>query len=129
MSQPRTLNVADLKTNRDSLHWEPHGLHGRSGAWIWRLFQCEQTGQQVAVIRCEPGSHANRHIHEGHESFLILDGRFEDESGSYGKGELVVYPPGSQHSWCSPEGALIYVVWGGPVKPVELPADTEAYSS
>lgn len=119
MYQPKTLNLTELNTLPDNLFWETHGSHGRSGAQILRLFHCAQTSQQVALVRCQPGSHAQTHIHEGHESFLVLEGRFEDESGSYGRGELVVYSPGSQHSWRSPEGALIYAVWGGKVKSAE----------
>ncbi|HUW00589.1 MAG TPA: cupin domain-containing protein [Gallionella sp.] len=115
MYSPLALNLAEISTNPDSLTWEAHDSIGRKGTRIHRLFQSEKLGQQVALVHCAPGSYAQSHFHEGHESFYVLEGCFEDESGRYGKGQLVVYPPGSQHSWSCPEGALIYVVWGGPV--------------
>lgn len=49
----------------------------------------------------------------------MLSGRFEDDHGSYGPGDLVVYRPGSRHAWRSPEGALIYVVWGALPMPTD----------
>ena len=115
MTAPLTCNLDALIRNPDSIPWEEHRRYGRVGARIHRLYRNEETGQQVALVHCAPGATAQAHRHEGHESFLILDGGMQDEHGSYKKGDLVVYEPGTQHSWSSPEGALIYATWGGPV--------------
>lgn len=121
---PTVLNLMLLASNPDTIQWDAHQQLGRSGASIHVLFECNRSSQRIALIRCEPGAHAQSHHHTGHETFLILDGDFADENGEYGKGDLVIYPPGSTHAWQTSKGALIYAIWGGPVssliEPVRL---------
>lgn len=112
---PNHINLMTLVDNPDAIQWERHSQLGRVGVSIHRLFQDTQSGQHVSLIRCEPGAFAEPHHHGGHETFFILDGSVEDEFGTYGKGGLVVYQPGSTHRWRSPNGALICLICGGPV--------------
>ena len=42
------------------------------------------------ILRIAPGQKIASHTHKGQELTLILDGAFEDETGSYGRGELIV---------------------------------------
>lgn len=111
----KLVNLATLSQNLESLAWVEHSSHGRQGARIHYLYRNEQSGQQVALVHCRPGTQAMPHRHLGHESIFVLEGSFQDDAGRYGKGELVVFPEGSHHGWTSPEGGLMYVVWGGPV--------------
>lgn len=113
--QPTSVNITSILDNSANINWEQHNALGRSGAEISRLYREENSGQQVALIRCVPGAMAEKHVHTGHETFVILEGDFQDESGVFKKGDIVVYPPNSSHSWRSNTGAIILAVWGGRV--------------
>lgn len=110
---PDIINLDKITENPEIVKWEHHQTLGRKGARISTLFECKETHQKIALVQCFPGAFAENHIHEGHETFLMLDGCFEDDAGSYHKGDLIIYPPGSNHSWRTPEGALICAIWGG----------------
>lgn len=112
---PVTLNLFSVLKNIDSVAWEAHSTLGRKDARIFELFQ-DDSGQRIALVHCAPGASAKSHLHTGHETFLILDGTFEDDNGVYHHGELICYAPGSEHAWRTPQGALIYAVWGGRVE-------------
>lgn len=121
MNSYHSLSLSQLVAEPDSLSWTAHDTHGRYGSRIHVLFQCPSSGQQVALVQSKPGAYAAAHQHEGHETILVLEGSFEDQYGVHRKGELVHYPPGSQHSWHSDEGGMMYVVWGGRVKDMQQP--------
>ncbi len=118
-NQPPLVVNLGTAAEPDLLEWTTHSSLGRHGARIFSLFKCENSGQHVALVSCAPGASATTHVHPGLECFLVLSGRFEDDHGSYGAGDLVVYRPGSRHAWRSPEGALIYVVWGALPMPTD----------
>lgn len=120
---PLVINLSAAAAEPDRMEWASHSSLGRQGARVLSLFKCEHSGQHVALVSCAPGAAAAAHVHVGHESFLVLSGRFDDDHGSYGPGDLVVYRPGSRHAWRSPEGALIYVVWGAPPTPPHVASD------
>lgn len=115
MQFPHSINLDEIIGNPDLIAWDEHVRFGRVGARIHCLYQDAVSGQRVALVHCRPGAHARLHLHNGHETFLVLDGTFHDESGIYAKGDLVVYRPGTKHAWHAPDGALIYAVWGGTV--------------
>ncbi|SDO81353.1 cupin domain-containing protein [Pseudomonas poae] len=112
---PTVFNLLNVANQPDSIDWSAHTQLNRNGARIHTLFECTESAQRIALIRCDAGASAAAHHHNGHETFLILDGDFEDENGLYHKGDLVIYPPGSTHAWKSSTGALIYATWGGTV--------------
>ncbi|KPW41404.1 Anti-ECFsigma factor, ChrR [Pseudomonas amygdali pv. mellea] len=130
---PTVFNLLDISNDPDSIQWSAHQQLGRNGASIYTVFECGESAQRIALIRCEPGASAQSHRHLGHETFLILDGDFEDENGLYLKGDLVIYPPGSSHAWKSSNGALIYATWGGAVTSTKvdpvLATNSAAYDS
>lgn len=113
MNLPLVVNFDALINNPDLISWEKHNTLGRNGARISTLFQCDKTDQKISIVQCQPGARADCHIHDGHETFLILDGSFMDDFGTYHKGDFVIYEPGSKHAWSSEEGALICAIWGG----------------
>jgi len=45
-----------------------------------------------------------------------LEGSQVDERGRYGRGTVVVNPPGSEHAVASPEGCVVFVTWELPVE-------------
>lgn len=126
MNAPHCVNLVEVADAPNSIPWEAHNRLGRVGADIHALYDDAASGQRVALIRCMPGATAQAHVHHGHETFLILDGAFQDDSGTYVKGDLVVYRPGSRHGWSTPNGALICAIWGGPVSSCDEPAVTSA---
>ncbi|WP_432721109.1 cupin domain-containing protein [Jeongeupia wiesaeckerbachi] len=115
MHLPKVVNLNALPDNLESLTWEAYSSHGREGARIHDLHRDADTGQRAALVHLQPGAQAQAHRHEDYESIYVLEGGFQDETGRYAKGDLVVYPAGSHHAWRSAEGGVMYIVWGGPV--------------
>ena len=70
-------------------------------AGIWRRM-IERDGGEVAratsVVRYAPGTRFPPHTHELGEEFLVLQGSFADEHGTYPAGTYVRNPAGSSHS-------------------------------
>lgn len=73
----------------------------------------DRVGGEVArattIVRYAPGSHFSAHSHDGGEEFLVLEGTFSDEHGTYPAGTYVRNPPGSSHSPSSAEGCILFV--------------------
>src|SRR5512140_157328 len=68
--------------------------------------------ERVALERWEPGTRIARHEHPGGEEILVLEGRFEDEQGSYADGAWIRSPHGSSHAPFTDTGCLLYVKGG-----------------
>lgn len=92
--------------------WQPF----RSGIEIHRLYGEIGVGRAAALLRYAAGASLPVHRHAGFEQILVLEGAQVDERGRYGKGTLVVNPPGSQHQVTSPEGCVVFVTWDLPVE-------------
>ncbi len=73
----------------------------------------DRVGDEIAVatsiVRYRSGSRFAAHRHDRGEEFLVLDGVFADENGSYPAGTYVRNPPGSAHSPRSDEGCVLFV--------------------
>lgn len=69
----------------------------------------------IAVLRYAPGASVPLHIHPDVEMILVLDGAQSDASGTYRAGDVVINPPGSQHSVFSDEGCVVLLTWSKPV--------------
>jgi anti-sigma factor ChrR (cupin superfamily) len=73
----------------------------------------DRVGGEVARATCieryAPGSHFDRHVHDGGEEILVLEGVRWGESGHYGAGTYLRNPPGSAHAPFSREGCLLFV--------------------
>ena len=120
-SYPNKANISNL----DNVDWQDHSSQGRQGALINYLYQDQRSGQSVALVCFKPGSSAPTHLHVEHESIFVIKGDYEDEFGHHFAGDLIVYPPGSYHSWRSNAGATLYVVWGGVTQLVtDIPKET-----
>jgi len=64
-------------------------------------------GAEVRLVRFRPGLRFPRHRHDGPESLLVLEGRYQDETGrTVGPGERHEMPAGSEHA--------LRVEWGEP---------------
>lgn len=69
----------------------------------------EEVARATSIVRYAPGSAFSPHTHDGGEEFLVLDGTFVDENGSYPAGTYVRNPPMSQHTPSAPDGTIILV--------------------
>ena len=74
----------------------------------------DRVGDEVArattIVRYAPNSRFSQHSHDGGEEFIVLEGTFNDEHGSYPKGTYVRNPIGTSHSpFVSDDGCTILV--------------------
>ncbi|MEO1204384.1 MAG: cupin domain-containing protein, partial [Pseudomonadota bacterium] len=73
----------------------------------------EYGSEHVALVRWAPNTEFRRHTHFGGEEIFVIDGRFQDEHGSYPAGSWIRSPHMSTHTpFTGDEGALIYVKVG-----------------
>lgn len=80
---PVTLNLLSVLKDMNELAWETHTSLERKDARIFDIYRDDVSGQRIALVHCAAGSSAKSHLHTGHETFLILDGSFEDDNGVY----------------------------------------------
>ena len=103
--EPEDQTFVRIDTNTAA--WHPGLVPGLE---VLPLYGCG--AEQVALVKWQPGTVFQPHVHEGGEEILVLDGVFADEQGRYPKGTWLRNPPGSRHSPYSDEGCLIYVKTG-----------------
>lgn len=90
-----------------SLPWIASPLPGVERRPLYRLGG--EQARATSLVRYAPGSHFSAHQHSGGEEFLVIEGVFEDENGSYPAGTYVRNPPGSGHTPGASEGCMIFV--------------------
>jgi len=75
-------------------------------------------GEGFHVYRMPAGMTTRRHIHNGHEQFLILEGELVEDDGRVLKpGDLVFYRDGTEHHSYTPNGCLLAVHIAGAETP------------
>ena len=72
----------------------------------------DEVARATSIVRYAPGSHFDRHVHDGGEEILVLEGVFSDEHGDYPAGTWLRSPDGSAHQPYSETGCLIWVKTG-----------------
>ncbi|MEM0985787.1 MAG: ChrR family anti-sigma-E factor [Pseudomonadota bacterium] len=65
---------------------------------------------ETELYRLEPGVTVPRHTHAGSEFTLVVTGRFADETGSYGPGDLSVKGPEHVHRPVADMGEVCYAL-------------------
>ena len=91
--------------------WRPSPMPGVERMMLDRLG--DEVARATSIVRYAPNASFSTHVHGGGEEFLVLEGLFEDEHGSYPKGCWIRSPHHSQHApFTGPLGALIYVKTG-----------------
>ena len=72
-------------------------------------------GEGFHVYRMPAGMTTRRHIHNGHEQFLILEGELIEDDGTVLRaGDMVFYRDGTEHHSYTPKGCLLAVHIAGP---------------
>mgnify|MGYP001303798084 CR=1 FL=1 len=100
-------------TKRIAIDSEKETWHKSPSDGVERLYLERDDGGESAVatsiVRFAPGSKFDKHIHDGGEEFIVLEGTFCDEFGSYPKGTYVRNPQGSAHNPFSDSGCKLFV--------------------
>jgi anti-sigma factor ChrR (cupin superfamily) len=68
-----------------------------------------EVARATSIVRYAPGSEFSPHVHTGGEEFIVLDGVFQDEHGSFPVGSYIRNPPESSHTPSSEAGCVIMV--------------------
>lgn len=68
-----------------------------------------EVARATSIVKYAANSHFSSHVHNGGEEFIVLEGTFEDEHGSYPAGTYVRNPPMSSHTPGSTLGCTIFV--------------------
>jgi anti-sigma factor ChrR (cupin superfamily) len=91
----------------------------------------EEVARATSIVRYAAGSHFDRHVHDGGEEILVLDGVFSDEHGDYPAGVYMRNPPGTSHTPFSRDGCTLYVkLWQfapDDTEPVRIDTSTAAW--
>jgi anti-sigma factor ChrR (cupin superfamily) len=69
----------------------------------------DEVARATSIVRYAPASRFSAHTHDGGEEFLVLEGVFQDEHGSYPAGSYVRNPPTSRHTPGSAPGCVLFV--------------------
>jgi hypothetical protein len=67
-------------------------------------------GADATFLRLRPGTRFPRHEHVGSEEALVLAGTGHDQGQVYGPGDVITYPPGTQHEFFAGEGRDLVLV-------------------
>jgi len=100
VSQRVVLHAADAA-------WVPSPMPGVQRRMLDR--QGGELARATSLVRYAPGSRFSRHLHDGGEEILVLEGVFSDETGDHPAGTYLRNPPGSSHAPFSGPGCLLYV--------------------
>jgi len=87
--------------------WTPSPLPGVDRRMLDRVG--DELARATSLVRYAPGSRFDRHVHDGGEEILVLEGVFSDEAGDHAAGTYLRNPPGSAHAPFSKEGCLLFV--------------------
>ena len=80
-----------LPGSLDSLRWRNYGAAAEIELPI------KAPGYRTTLIRVRAGRQVPQHTHEGSELTVVLDGAFHDETGHYGRGDLVIADSSLDH--------------------------------
>jgi len=70
----------------------------------------DEVARATSLVRYAPNSSFPSHVHGGGEEFLVLEGEFADERGTYPVGSYVRNPIGTSHSpRIGEQGCVIFV--------------------
>jgi anti-sigma factor ChrR (cupin superfamily) len=91
---------------RDAV-WNASPLAGVDRRMLDRIG--DEVARATSIVRYAAGSRFDRHVHDGGEEILVLDGVFSDEHGDYPAGAYLRNPPGTSHAPFSRGGCTLFV--------------------
>jgi putative transcriptional regulator len=93
-----------------ALHSMSLGKTANIGKLSRTRVQLDENEIHTSLLHIEPGGGVPEHTHKGFELTLLLDGSFEDEKGTYVKGDFIMLDGSHQHHPISSQGCLCYTV-------------------
>ena len=91
----------------ESLEWLSSPMIGVNRRPLDRVG--DEVARATTIVRYAPGSEFSAHVHTGGEEFLVLEGTFQDEHGSFPTGSYIRNPPQSKHQPRSETGCIMLV--------------------
>ena len=100
------FNLRAVQNARGAV-WNASPLPGVERRMLDRIG--DEVARATSIVRYAAGSHFDRHVHDGGEEILVLDGVFSDEYGDYRAGAYMRNPPGTSHTPFSRDGCTLFV--------------------
>ena len=94
----------------DSVDWQPGAVAGVASKTLYAQSGFTDT---VRIERWDAGTEVGRVSYAKGAELLVLEGAFEDETGSYGGGTWLRFPVGASHSPSTRAECVLYVKEGG----------------
>ena len=91
----------------DDIAWQDSPMPGVTRRPLDRIG--DEVARATTIVRYAPKSRFSAHTHDGGEEFIVLQGVFEDEHGSFPAGSYIRNPPTSSHTPGSESGCTIFV--------------------
>ena len=92
----------------ENYQWVASSMPGVDRVMLDRIG--DEVARATSIVRYQPNSEFSSHTHGGGEEFIVLDGEFADEHGSYPKGSYIRNPIGTAHTpKIGDAGATIFV--------------------
>jgi putative transcriptional regulator len=109
--QPREMQIADMPyflprslNSLDVSNWSKLGKLSRARV------ELEDGTLHTSLLHIGAGGSVPQHTHNGFEITLLLEGSFEDEMGTYGRGDFIWLDGKHQHTPVTKEGCLCLTV-------------------
>ncbi len=112
--QPDDLETVRIDT--ESAAWTEGSVEG-----VRVLLLADRTYERVTLERWAPGVFPGERIYPKGAEILVLNGAFDDETGSHEKGAWLRFPAGARHTPSSPEGCRFYIKTGHLAEPLRAP--------
>ena len=90
------------------MQWQPSPAPGVERKRL-ELYGPAEQGRVTSMVRYAPASRFPVHGHPDGEEILVLDGVFEDQTGSYPAGTFLLNPEGFSHAPGSGSGCTLFV--------------------
>lgn len=107
---------------------EPWMAGNQSGLEVMPLYNALDWPETMCLERLAPGTVLPSEVAPGGKEVFVLEGRLDDEDGSYQVGTWLRLPPGGRHAPRSAEGCICYVKRGHLAELVPPSGDREATS-
>jgi anti-sigma factor ChrR (cupin superfamily) len=89
------------------LQWADSSLPGIKRKLL--EYHGDEISRSTSVLRYESNTQFEPHSNKPGQEILVLEGVYEDDTGSYGAGTYILNPPGTSHATGSKSGCTIFV--------------------
>jgi anti-sigma factor ChrR (cupin superfamily) len=105
-------DIMDMAARGDSLASQVF----REGVNLFQIYGAMgEEGPSACMLRFQPGAKVPRHLHAGFEHIIVLSGSQTDDGGTIKAGDMLISPPGTDHTIVSEEGCIVLAIYIAPV--------------